>query len=370
MDTQNITPVKAEMYCGVTVKPDKAEKKLIRRQYLKAGGVIYLNIILFNVVLRFIAYLIGGMYTGDITSLKAMSAGLMKLCADYAWAETVISCAIPIISEITAIIFGSLLLKVNLKKLFSRDGFNGKDIMMSGTICLGMQTLSAVAIVIIDAVLYMFGLKSQTAEIIATENSVAATLLLYFYACLLGPLLEELLYRGVLLQGLRKYNERFALIVSALIFGLMHQNYQQFILGFTVGLILGAITLRSGSIVPAVIFHIIMNTTASLSSLAMQTADYAAFTAAQSGEFTVDMMLSADPVFIIVMLINAVFRYGFMFAMIPLLIISIVKKRGVRTPTPAGKTRGWPIFAASWIWYVIFASYIYLNFKSIVSINM
>ncbi|MBQ8827414.1 MAG: CPBP family intramembrane metalloprotease [Oscillospiraceae bacterium] len=366
MDTQNITPPQAEMYCGVTVKPDKEEKKLIRRQYLKAGAVIYLNIILFNIVLMLIVYLIGGLYTGDMSSLKAMEQGVQKLFTDKPWADTLISCCVPIISETAAIIFGARLLKINFRRLFTRDGFNGKELMMSGSICLGMQTLSAVIIVIGDMILKMFGFESKTVEIVATENSVGATILLYFYACLLGPLLEELLYRGVLLQGMRKYNERFALIISALIFGLMHQNYQQFVLGFLVGLVLGAITLRSGSIVPAIIFHIILNTTSSLASLAMQAADYEAFTLSASGNITVDTIMSAEPAFIIILLVNAVFRYGFMFAMIPLLIISIVKKRGVRTPTPAGKTRGWPVLAQSLIWYLILVSYIILNFRNIV----
>lgn len=366
MDANNIQPSPSpEMYCGVAVKPDKEEKRNIRRQYLKAGGVIYLNIILFNIVLILAVHLIGGIYGGDMSSLKAMEKGLNQLISDYPWADTVISCSVPIISEITSILVGAKLLKVNLRGLFTRNGFDGKELMMSGSICLGMQTLSAVIIVIGDMILGKFGLESKTAEIVA-DSSFGASVYLYFYACLLGPLLEELLYRGVLLQGLRKYNERFALIVSAVIFGLMHQNYQQFVLGFLVGLVLGAVTLRSGSIVPAVIFHIILNTTASLSSLAMQAADYEAFVASASGNITIETITSANPAFIITMLLNAVFRYGFLFVMIPLLVISIVKKRGVRTPTPAGKTRGWPILAQSWIWYLVLVSYIILNFRNIV----
>ena len=369
MDANNIPQSAPATYRGVLVKPDKEEKRLIRRQYLKAGAVIVLNIVLFNYVLLGIAYLIGGIYAGDMSSAEGFKQSIAKLFSDHPWTETVISCLIPIISETCAILFGIKLLKLDLKKLFTRDGFDGKDLMMSGTICLGLQTAAAVITVIVDAILKEFGLKSMTIDMTATDNSAAATIFMYFYACLLGPLLEELLYRGVLLQGMRKYNERFALIVSALIFGLMHQNYQQFVLGFLVGLVLGAVTLRSGSIVPAVIFHIIMNTTSTLQNVSMQLADYETYLAVAGGDVSTEALMSAEPLFIVLTAINAVFRYGFLFAAIPLLIISMGKTRGVRRPTPAGQTRGWPILAQTWIWYVILIAYIYYNFENITLIK-
>lgn len=355
---QYTTP-QPETYCGVLIKPDREEKREIRRKYTRAGLVILLNIVLFNVVLMGIVYLIGGIYGGDMSSLTAMKNGTAKLWEDYPAVQTIMSCGVPIISEVCAILFGIKLLKIDLKSLFNRNNYNGGEIVKVCSICLGLQTVTAIVVVIGDFILEKIGFKSETVALDATEGSVAATIFMYFYACLLGPLLEELLYRGVLLQGLRRYNERFAVIVSALIFGLMHQNYQQFVLGFTLGLILAAVTIRTGSIVPAVITHIIVNTTATISALSMQAADYEAYLNSAAGN--VDMT-GMSPAFIVVLLFNALFRYGFMFAAIVLLIISMVKKVGVRKPTPAGKTRGWPVLAQSWVWYVILVAYIYLGF--------
>ncbi len=356
--TENNTP-QVETYCGVPIKPDKAEKKEIRKKYTRAGLVILLNMVLFNIVLMGIIYLIGGVYAGDTSSFKALQNGLSKLWTDHPAIHTLMSCGVPIISEICAILFGIKLLKLDLKPLFNRNNYGGGEVVKVCSICLGLQTISALVVVIGDLFLNGLGYKSETVALDATEGSVAATLFMYFYACLLGPVLEELLYRGVLLQGLRKYNERFAVIISALIFGLMHQNYQQFVLGFTLGLILAAVTLRTGSIIPSIITHIIVNTTATLSALAMQAADYGAYLDSVSGNIDIAGM---SPAFIIVLIFNALFRYGFMFIAIILLIISMVKKVGVRKPTPAGKTRGWPVIATSWVWYVILAAYIYLGF--------
>ncbi len=338
----------------VPIKPDKAEKKLIRRKYLKVGAVIVFNMLMFNIVLLGAVYLIGGFLGEGETIAERTREWLSQNEA----ANTLISCLIPIISESLSIILGIVLLKIDMKKLFNLDGFTGKELTNTVIISLGLQTLAALLAQAVAFLLKQFGLESPTADLSAT-TSAGATIFMYFYACLLGPVLEELMYRGVILQGLRKYNERFAIIVSALIFGLMHQNYQQFILGFMLGLVLAAAALRSGSLIPSIVTHIIVNTSGVLMQLIMQNADYAAFDRIAGGELDMTGMNSG---FIAAVAVNAVFRYGLLITGFILLIITAVKKNSVRKPTPAGKTRGWPILAQSWIWYIVWAGYIYLAF--------
>lgn len=347
-----------QMYCGVTVKPDKEEKKQIRRDYAKVGIVILFNVIMFNVVLKGLLYVIGGFY-GGITSLSSFYTGTLKMLTDHPALKTVVSCFIPIISETLAIFIGIKLLKLDLKKLFTFNGFNGGDMVRLGTVSLGLQTVAAVLAAAIGAILSMFGLESATADVNINADSLAATLFLYFYACLLGPVLEELLYRGVVLQGLRKYNERFAIIISALIFGLMHQNYQQFLLGFLLGLVLAYVALRSESLLPSMITHIIVNTSGVLASLIMQNADHEAFASITGGNYDITSFSGS---FMTAVIMNALFRYGFLFAAIALMIVAMVKGRVPKKPTPAGKSRGWPVLMTSVVWYLIFAAYLFLTF--------
>ncbi len=68
-------------------------------------------------------------------------------------------------------------------------------------------------------------------------------------------LVEEFVCRGLILGHLKKYGESFAIIVSSILFGLMHSNFEQIPFAFLVGLILGYITVKSNSIWPAVIVH-------------------------------------------------------------------------------------------------------------------
>ncbi|MGN0600647.1 MAG: lysostaphin resistance A-like protein [Oscillospiraceae bacterium] len=346
-------------YQTVTVKPEKAEKKLIRRQYTKTALIIIINIVLFNVVLVLLATLICGAIGGDFSTYSEMKQNAARVLENDDL-STVISCLVPILSETLAILIGVKLLRLDLKKLFTRDGFTGGELAKECSICLGVQTLAALIAAAVGFILKQFGLESATADLTAQNNSAWSLWIMYFYASLLGPVLEELLYRGVILQSMRKYNERFAIVLSALIFGLMHQNYQQFILAFMLGLILAAADLRSGSIIPSIVMHIIVNTSGVLMQLAMQAADYDTFAKVAAGDANAAM--TGNTSFMILVMLNAVFRYGFMFLGIALLIVSIVKGGTVRKPTPAGKSRGVPMLLTTPLWYVVFIVYIYLCF--------
>lgn len=79
-------------------------------------------------------------------------------------------------------------------------------------------------------------------------------------ACLIAPLLEELLFRGVILQGFaRRYSETRALWLSALLFSAAHANVHQFLGTLPFGLFAGWLVLRTGSLWPAVVAHALFN---------------------------------------------------------------------------------------------------------------
>ena len=76
---------------------------------------------------------------------------------------------------------------------------------------------------------------------------------------ILPALVEEFALRGVVLGSLRKYGDTFAIIVSAALFGIMHGNLEQMPFAFIIGLYLGFITVKTGSVWSAVLLHLINN---------------------------------------------------------------------------------------------------------------
>jgi hypothetical protein len=85
------------------------------------------------------------------------------------------------------------------------------------------------------------------------------SLLMLTLGAVLVPLGEELIFRGVVFGWLRRWPLPVAVIVSALIFAVMHG----FSVVFPVALVLGIVTAlvyhRSGSIWPAVVLHMVNN---------------------------------------------------------------------------------------------------------------
>lgn len=76
---------------------------------------------------------------------------------------------------------------------------------------------------------------------------------------LVGPVLEELFFRGFLYRQLARYNWVFAAVVSGVLFGLIHLNIGQGVFACVFGLILAWSYHRTGSLVTPVFLHIANN---------------------------------------------------------------------------------------------------------------
>lgn len=79
-------------------------------------------------------------------------------------------------------------------------------------------------------------------------------------SCVLAPIFEELLYRGILLNGmLNKYNPKKAIFYSAIIFGIAHLNIPQGINAFFLALLLGMVYYYTKSLYICMFMHFTNN---------------------------------------------------------------------------------------------------------------
>lgn len=75
-----------------------------------------------------------------------------------------------------------------------------------------------------------------------------------------GPFSEELAFRGVIYQSYREQENRWkALLLSSLLFGLMHMNLNQACYAFVMGIALALLVEATGSMIPAFIAHFWVN---------------------------------------------------------------------------------------------------------------
>ncbi|MCS7045235.1 MAG: ABC transporter permease subunit, partial [Gemmataceae bacterium] len=83
----------------------------------------------------------------------------------------------------------------------------------------------------------------------------------YVVAFALVPALcEELAFRGFLLTGLlNRYRPRTAILLCSFLFALFQMNVFHFVPAFFLGVVLGLLTVRSRSLLPAMLFHLLHN---------------------------------------------------------------------------------------------------------------
>lgn len=143
------------------------------------------------------------------------------------------------------------------KTMFKR----GKPMTAGDFFCLlsvfmGGQLLFSLLAQVQELILNQFGLSAMKAIESATSN--AQSFSMFLYAGFGAPIGEEIFCRGMVLRPLEKYGKRFAILMSAFFFGLLHGNIVQTPFAFVVGLVLAYVTLEY-NILWAMVLHMINN---------------------------------------------------------------------------------------------------------------
>ncbi len=76
---------------------------------------------------------------------------------------------------------------------------------------------------------------------------------------LIPCILEESVYRGVFFNEYRKINPRKGILMSGLLFGLLHLNFNQFIYAFVMGIIFALLVEATDSLLASMIVHFTIN---------------------------------------------------------------------------------------------------------------
>lgn len=90
-------------------------------------------------------------------------------------------------------------------------------------------------------------------------NTFWQYLLYVLVSCITPAVCEELLFRGVIASGLKQFGFMVALIVSSVIFTLMHGNAEQTVHQFIIGIVVGYIFLKTGNLWLGVLIHFFNN---------------------------------------------------------------------------------------------------------------
>ena len=112
-----------------------------------------------------------------------------------------------------------------------REAFRSSRKMEAGNfirifcVFMACQTIFTVAALLAELVLNPFGLTLKNAA--ESASAVSGDLPMFLYASLIGPVAEELVFRGFVLRRLLGGGKGFAIVLSAVLFGAMHGNFLQ-----------------------------------------------------------------------------------------------------------------------------------------------
>ncbi len=102
----------------------------------------------------------------------------------------------------------------------------------------------------------------------ATFTQMMGTWVGFLAIVIVGPVMEELLFRGWIMRVLlERTTPTKAIIYSALIFGLIHMNPVQILYAGLIGLVLGWLYYKTGSLIPSIVMHIVANGTSFVLSI-------------------------------------------------------------------------------------------------------
>ncbi|MEG0249596.1 MAG: type II CAAX endopeptidase family protein [Peptostreptococcus sp.] len=138
-----------------------------------------------------------------------------------------------------------------------RKKFTFLDLLVLFSIMMVLNTLASQIFNYIEVFLNLFGLSAVSE---ANSGEASATISMVMYGIIIAPIVEEVIYRGVLMRSLEKYGAYAAILISSILFGTMHQDLLQSPVTMFVGLTL-AYAAYKYSIKLSIILHILNNLT-------------------------------------------------------------------------------------------------------------
>lgn len=126
-------------------------------------------------------------------------------------------------------------------------------ILMTALLVVGIFILRYFGLFFFDSALV------DTPSVLQMKANHENRFLMFFSAILLPAVLEEVLFRGLVLCEYSVYGSFWAIGISALMDAMLHLSLSNFAYYLFVGILLGVITHIANSIVPAVIIHTILN---------------------------------------------------------------------------------------------------------------
>ncbi len=218
----------------------KIEKMPIKKAFAIIGLGLSLSVILLNIVQIFVVNIViknfPTVYSSDFFRFAASTIPL-----------TVIG--MPVLFGVTSFIPSA---KTSYKSNISVP----KMLKIFVISYVSMTILNMVSLVINMMISGITGLSATNPLEFIQGSNIWITLL---FAVVLSPIVEEIMFRHIIINKLRNYGSGVAIFTSAFAFALYHGNLYQILYAFVLGIVFGAVVYKTGKLRYAIILHIMVN---------------------------------------------------------------------------------------------------------------
>lgn len=195
--------------------------------------------------------------------LPVMQAGIYVAVSSDLWADIIYQL---IYAAAYFLIFTAPV--IVLRRSFGRRGFVYTPMKAELRLSLHLPAIVLGGILLIfaqsclnEALVSIFNYSAFAQQVLWGEGEMRGyeVVLSFIVMALVPAFCEELLFRGAILTNLLPFGRSSAILISALLFSLMHQNPGQILYAFAAGILLGVVYERTGSIWNCVFLHLLNN---------------------------------------------------------------------------------------------------------------
>ena len=216
--------------------------------------------------------------------------------------------------------------------------------VLAALMCFGLAYASNFIGTILTTVIGMLkgGMVQNAIMNIATSINVYLAVL---FMVICAPLIEEYVFRKLIVDRTIKYGQGVAVLLSGLMFGLFHGNLNQFIYAFAIGCFLAFLYVKTGNLKITIIIHMIFNFLGGVVSVKLlEMIDMERYMEIVQSGMDMDALMiymSENAVGWICYMMFALFIFATIITALVLFIVSIVKNKFVfeqgQVAIPKGK---------------------------------
>lgn len=232
--------------------------KIVRRRAIVGTMLIFLGIFMVQIMVYAVVMLsVPFFFRSGTGSMEKVE--IAKLLSDKQLRQGIVEWVALITSACYIIWCGFLYMRSDWrKKADYREVFERRHLLQIVLIGFCGCVVMIVALTVLQQIFPAFFAEYQK----GMDNFNTGSLEMFLYVLLLGPVAEELIFRGVLFDRLYLACPFYiANFIQAALFGIYHRNLIQGIYAFCFGLLLGLLHQTGGSILNNILAHIVFNVT-------------------------------------------------------------------------------------------------------------